>query len=484
MKFPEFFKFMVSVQDKIVLKILYILIIFIYFLFDPFRVLANNDFIKNIAIFYSAKISEDDLICLSKYDVVVLNRFNFNMIDNDTFGAIKKLKNECDIYVYQLGAETNIDQDEYLTKYLNSIARYENGRGHSMGSLKNDNPSLILTGRDGRYFYNIQYPNSILMDFGSKDYQKYWIEATFTDILLQPWRADGVLIDNCLVAESVTGRNPFGAEFPVSYGDAQRWNDGMNDFVGTISLALRQDGQKMITNRGNSRHQAGYDAWLALDQSGNPPDIVMEEGAFAVSWGANDVQFYPENDWKRQVDVVGKITRSEVALISHTKLSPENPVGRDNFGRPVTFWQALWYSMCSYHLARRDAPNNSYFMFKTKGYQSVWWFDGYDRIDLGRALGEYTVRNISGTNVYMREFEKGYVLVNPTRQDATSVSLPQSCIVLTHVDRQADASVLPVVSAIDLPSNHGVICVKAAIDQEALHETHDAAPTIHTIQPN
>jgi len=32
---------------------------------------------------------------------------------------------------------------------------------------------------------------------------------------------------------------------------------------------------------------AGAAAWLALDASASPPDVVAEEGAFAIMWGTN-----------------------------------------------------------------------------------------------------------------------------------------------------------------------------------------------------
>jgi Rne/Rng family ribonuclease len=58
--------------------------------------------------------------------------------------------------------------------------------------------------------------------------------------------------------------------------------------------------------------------------------------------------------------------------------------------------------------------------------------DEYDKIDLGRALGSYTVTTIGGVNIYSREFEKGYVYVNPTANNVASVTLPQASRQLTH----------------------------------------------------
>ena len=71
--------------------------------------------------------------------------------------------------------------------------------------------------------------------------------------------------------------------------------------------------QKLWCNRGDTRLPEGSAAWQALDASANPPDAVLEEGAFAVEWGFAAVQFYQESEWQRQVDTMGAIRNSKVA---------------------------------------------------------------------------------------------------------------------------------------------------------------------------
>ena len=62
--------------------------------------------------------------------------------------------------------------------------------------------------------------------------------------------------------------------------------------------------------------------------------VVLEDGAFAVGWGAA-VQFFPESDWKRQVDTMAAVRNSKVAMLSHTQLA-KGEAGTDNYGKPVT----------------------------------------------------------------------------------------------------------------------------------------------------
>src|SRR5262245_59938044 len=162
----------------------------------------------------------------------------------------------------------------------------------------------------------------------------------------------------------------------------------MNSFSAGITAGVRAFGQKLWCNKGDTRSAAGFAAWQALDASATPPDVLMEEGAWAAAWGAA-VQFYPEADWKRQVDIMGAIQKSKITLLSHTQLSPGGS-GTDNYGRTVTYWQALWYSLGSFLLGKNDTLNNAYFMFNGAGeYSKLWWHDEYDRIALGRAVGGY-----------------------------------------------------------------------------------------------
>lgn len=436
--------------------------------FSSFAQAGTNPFIQTVLTLYTNPIKREDIPQLAKYDVLDLNRFNYDDVNQNTWGSIRQLNPDIEIYVYQLGSETNVVQDDFDTVYLNSIARFKKSRGSSAGALDTNLPKLFLLNDNGERIFNPNFPNTVLMDFGSVVYQKYWVEATLQDIVNKPWKADGVFIDNCTVEGGRDSSRNLNLTRPVAYKDAASWNNAMNAYVKFVTAALHGDGQKVFVNRGNSRTQEGYDAWIALDSDYPAPDIVMEEGAFAVAYGdSSDVQFYREDDWKRQVDVVGRLQRSRVALLSHTDLSPERSIGKDNFGRPASFWQILWYSMCSYHLARQDNPNNAYFMFGAKEGKVCWWFDEYDRINLGKAIGIYQVMNIEETNIYIREFEKGYIMVNPTLKSVLSLPLPVICAQLTHENLNTDFSTLPGIAIIELPSHHGVVLLKKEVTENS-----------------
>ena len=86
--------------------------------------------------------------------------------------------------------------------------------------------------------------------------------------------------------------------------------------------------------------------------------------------------------------------------MSHTQLM-DGQSGTDNWGRPVTFGQTLWYALASFLLAKNDALNNDYFMFRGgSGYDAMWYFDEYDKIDLADARLEFkSIREVAYENM-------------------------------------------------------------------------------------
>jgi hypothetical protein len=308
---------------------------------------------------------EEDLPLLAKFDMLALSRYRYasRIFAGNSWDTIKSLNPDIEIFTYLMGAEAYNNHDDVAVGNLWTLGRYDSSRGHSMGSLNGDNSSLFLLNSKGERIYNAGYSNTgqnqycYLMDFGSTAYQDYWIEVVETDVPGQSWESDGIIADNCLAL--IHGGY---SDTSVIYNTNSKWAQGMNDFIVNVGSGLNEFSQKFWINRCYSQSRDGYNAWLALDSSQFPPYAVMEEGAFAVSWGPGDVMFYAESGWKRQVDLLQKIRNSKVTYLAHSNLEIDSS-GTDNYGDSVTFWQILWYSMCSYLLGKNDSLNNGYFMF-------------------------------------------------------------------------------------------------------------------------
>ena len=426
---------------------------------------GSSKFIPTFLVYYGGgpTLTTADVPNLAKYDLIDIDRFRYLDIGSNTWTAIKSVNPNVQIYLYEIGPEVYNSQDALPQVSLNSLGRYNVSRGHPMGSLNGNHPELFQLDATGNRIYSVAYSNvsanqySYLMDFGSAAYQSYWVTAVQADIVSQPWVADGVFADNCLTFSSSGGYSAASAW----YSTDALWSAAMNTFSGAIAAGLHGAGQKLWCNKGDSRSAAGSAAWLALDASANRPDVFLEEGAFAVMWGAA-VQFFAEDLWKQQVDTVAAIKNAKVATMSHTQLSAGQS-GTDNWGNPVTYWQALWYSLGSFLLGKNDVLGNAYFMFNGgSGYNQIWWYDEYDQIDLGKAVGPYAVTTIGGVNIYWREFAKGYVYVNPTASNVASVTLPQASQLLTHDNLLSLPASIPIVSAISLNGHNAAIVLKAA----------------------
>ncbi len=383
------------------------------------------------------------------------------------------------IYLYVDGPNIYNDQDSLPQVSINTISRYDVSRGHPMGSLNGNHPELFLLDSGGNRIHTPAFSNpaggkfNYLMDFGSAAFQSYWLTAIKADIVDQPWVADGVFTDDCVAFPAQVGYSATS----VTYSTNAAFSAGMNSFVSAITTGLHGYGQKLWCNKGESRSVDGGAAWLALDASANPPDVFLEEGAFAVMWGPWAVQFLTESEWKRQIDTMAALKNTQVAMLSHTQLSAGQS-GSDNLGNPVSFWQTLWYSLGSYLLGKNDVLGNAYFMFHggDSDYNKIIWYDEYDKIDLGKALSSYAVTTIGGVNIYSREFEKGYVYVNPTGNVA-SVTLPQASRQLTHDNLLSVLDSIPIVSSISLSGHNAAVLLKTAIAPPVVDTTAPSTPT-------
>ena len=438
-------------------------------------------FIPTFLVYYGGGLSlvSGDAAKLAKFDLIDIDRFRYQDIGPNTWAAIKAINPDVQIYLYEMGPEAPSHLDGTLPLYLNGLGRYNVSRGHFMGSLNGNHPELFLLNNAGQRVYSVGFSNVganqywHLMDFGASNYQSYWINTVKADIVDQPWVADGVFVDNCLTRANAGGYSATSALYPT---DAA-WGVAMNTFAEAITNGMRGYGQKLWCNRGETRSTYGSAAWLGLDNGASPPDVLLEEGAFAVEWGA-DTQFFPEPDWKRQIDTIAAIRNSKVAAMSHTKMM-DGQSGVDNWGRPVSFAQTLWYALGSFLLAKNDEMGNAYFMFNGgSGYNRIWWHDEYDKIDLGRALGGYRVTPVGGVNIYWREFEKGYVYVNPTDVNVATIALPQAARLLSRDTLGALLDALPLVDSIALNGHHAAFVLKAEASQPPAPAPDTTPPTV------
>ncbi len=445
--------------------------------------LAATKFIQTFALYYNvgygSNISAASTTLLENFDLIDTSRI-LAANGSGIWSTIKAADPNADIYLYELGPQDYINEDSLPQVNLNSIARYSVVPSSStLASLNGSYPGLFLFDSGGNRIYLDGSPNEYQMDFGSTTYQAYWLKAVDEDVVSKPWVADGIFVDNC--NPTIPGLSGT----PTAYPTDSAWSAGMLSFVDAITVGLHGYGQKVWCNMGSTDNPVGSAMWQTLDKSANHPDVLMEEGAFAASWGNNDVYFFPEEQWVSQVNTEYAMRNIKVAMLGNTKL-PEGGSGTDNLGKPVTFWQAFYYALGSFLLGKNDVYNNDYFSFyplySISTDQGPWWYDEYSDINLGEAIGPYTMSVDNGVDIYWREFQKGYVVVNPTPNNVAAWAIPEPSQQITHDDLLASPSSIPVVTSIALNSHSAAILLKATLPPTV--PTGLAASTVSSSQVN
>lgn len=380
---------------------------------NPFLVLYGNN------PYFTVK----DMPALAKYDLLMLDRFRFHEVNDNTWAAIKRISPQTKIYLYQAGPQVATNHDAHSIYYLNNMGRFNTDRGSKLGSIAKDHPQWFLKTAAGKPSSYSGYTSNHILDFGSESFTNYWIESTLNDISFQKWRADGVLVDNVIACRDNLSEQ-LKAAMPAMFRDCTLWNKGMNQYLARVTRAFKKEGQLIAANRGNSRFAVGTEGWLKLDQTISPPEVVLEEGAFALHWGDSDVAFLSEEEWKRQVDLPASIKRSSVAMISHTNLA-RGETGSAADDKRVSYEQVLRFSAGSYLLAKNAEKPTTYFMFvgnKDKDdYRKLIPAEMYSKFDIGEPVGTYN--RLLSKPVYFRKYSDGYVYVNPTKETMNDIQL-------------------------------------------------------------
>ena len=129
-----------------------------------------------------------------------------------------------------------------------------------------------------------------------------------------------------------------------------------------VSAALHAQGVKVWFNAENTRDPVGQSAWLTVDASPNHPDIMLEEGAFVVSWGSPGTlaNFFSEAECKSTIDTMQSVSHIKATIASGTTGLP-GATGIDNYGAPVAYWDAFYFGLSCFLLGKNTVNNNSYF---------------------------------------------------------------------------------------------------------------------------
>jgi len=157
----------------------------------------------------------------------------------------------------------------------------------------------------------------------------------------------------------------------------------------------------------------------------------MEEGAFARPGRRRQYTFYSEQDWLHQVTAMRHLRHIRALMLVHACPLPRVGPFADGRRRRQRHrgWQALWFGLNLVFAGYNDVRQNAYLGFTVWGYTSanVFWLDEFDpaHLNLGRALGESRRVDAAIGHCYLREFDAGWAVVNPTDTLAQGVPVPK-----------------------------------------------------------
>lgn len=247
-----------------------------------------------------------------------------------------------------------------------------------------DSSGAVLTRSDG--------DGDEMLDPGNVDYQNAAAANLISVANSEHW--DGVMLDEINETWSWTM-----AEQPANYATQQSWDTAQIAFVHNVCGQLTKAGKQCVTNTGDYATDAGFWSQVTADNSGSMQEFFV---ALNNTLGGNPTVATIDNGWWQP---------------SENRLIASQNQGKDSlFHAYAANADEVRYALGSYLLAWRGygtfAASTDYY-----GGTDAWSAD----FTTAKALGDPVSTYQAGGNLLWRQFQHGYVVVNPhgTQQTAT-----------------------------------------------------------------
>lgn len=410
---------------------------------------------------------------ISKHDIVLTQDFAYDDA-GATWSAVKALNPASKFFAYVAGEIINITSNcASIPGGLDNIGRYSSACGHSQGTLSthlNTTPSYFLKDAGGTVIYNTNSPNYYIMDVGVPGLQQYWVEATTTDMNGRAWQPDGVFTDwtyPLLTAQS---------SVDPDYTTDALWADAVISFVDAVTGGLAGAAPSLlyVPNIGCASSDVGSAAWISMDGNAHPPYAGLDEAIFVQDGGCGTVRtngtqgvyVLPPVRWIYSLNVLSQT--SNIRVLGQNRTCNGYGPGSamvDQYDHVRTWDDLLISSLAYYFLGQNANGIRDRWRFQ-EGSDYNWmdsaapyWHAEYDYLDLGRPLEDYHL--VSGqTDVYMREYERGYVYASISYTVDRSIALPVDCKKITHANVSNDWNSLATITADTLTPMSGAIYAK------------------------
>lgn len=279
----------------------------------------------------------------------------------------------------------------------NSAAAIDNPGGVSAREVR-AHPSWLLRDPSGRPVHSASYAPYELLDVGDPDYQRAWAANVIRQTKRDRW--SGVFADDLSLALSGTSSPP--ARYPTP----EAWQDAVRRFVMAVRPRLRRAGIRLVTNTSSGvTFPAARRALVRLT------DGTMEEGWMRPDGDANAPLVTSPGTWDRQLEELADSERAGRTFVAELPAADSDR-------------RAVRYALASFLL--RAGGHGVFAVSGDPPHRRALWYGDYDRARrLGRPSG--AASELAG-GVWVRPFERGLVLVNPTdgRLSAQPGELPRS----------------------------------------------------------
>ena len=297
--------------------------------------------------------------------------------------ALKSLGVKSPIFVYLQLVEIKDSGSCTEDPQGNQVA-YQTG---DFCEINEQHPDWFLLDQYGNRIVN---GNSVYMDPGNMEYRAFWLKRARA--LQEQFHWDGIFIDNL---EASLGKISNKGTILAKYPDDASYQSAIEGFLKYLhENYFAPSGQPVLANIISIRD---CKVWLRYLQY---LDGAMIE-AFAVDW-SND--YRSASDWESQLSVIDQaLSQGKTLILVSQAEHPDS--NRQEF------------AFASYLLVANE--NVSFRYADSEGYREISLFENYF-LDLGEPLGPRYKKGFA----WRRDFNNGYILVNPWTHSAEIKLIP------------------------------------------------------------
>lgn len=381
---------------------------------------------------------------LAKFDNFVMRRgfaYRYDGLDTTSTPTARptlwqRIKDEnpnARVWIYSVGVVSSAVSSDLPKILRNSIGRVDHLHSTDTspaGTLDDTIPNL--TGEDfhlrtssGAKVYNPVWSGSTLDErnyyfrFGDPDFVEFWTRAIKNDIKDQPYSAgaNGIHIDGSKGTRGSGGGFAPGSPSAPGYDTQAGWSSNMLFFYRTGRQKLATYGIETQAVSDDLDGPGGT-LWNDLDNAApsQRPHQLLSEFMFVIFINGKVIQ-RSGGEWVGHMNALSGIQNVEVVGHNAAGLGPSG-TGVDLFGQSITHEEALHYALASFLMVKRESPRWYFGFERDDSDPGIPWYPEFDalnggHLDLGAAVGTFQTFAYNGNTLYYREFERGYVLVNP-----------------------------------------------------------------------